>query len=125
MPHLQSQLIEIKRVGKKGRGVFARTKIPKATVIERVPVVTLPVAEVFGSTRQSKLARYVFNWGDGVVAIALGYGSLYNHSYRPNAKFYSEGHLTQVFSSMRDIDAGEEITVDYNGPQLSFDVVDP
>lgn len=87
-------------------------------------MVTLPVADVFGSTRQSQLAQYVFNWSDGVVAIALGYGSLYNHSYRPNAKFYREGSLTQVFYAIRDIDAGEEITVDYNGPQLSFDVVD-
>ena len=87
-------------------------------------MVTLPVTDVFGSTRQSKLAQYVFNWSEGVVAIALGYGSLYNHSYRPNAKFYSEGSLTQVFYAIRDIDAGEEITVDYNGPQLSFDVVD-
>jgi SET domain-containing protein len=124
MPHLHSQLIETKWVGKKGRGVFALTKIPKGTVIERVPVVTFPAAEIFGSTRQSKLAQYVFNWDDGAVAIALGYGSLYNHSFRPNAEFYSEGRLTQVFWAIRDIDAGEEITVNYNGPQRNFDVVE-
>ena len=28
---------------------------------------------------------YVFEWGEGKVALALGFGSLYNHSYRPNA----------------------------------------
>jgi SET domain-containing protein len=121
---VHSQLIKTKWVRKKGRGVFARTKILKGTVIERVPVVTLPVEEVFDPTRRSKLAQYVFNWKEGTVAIALGYGSLYNHSYRPNAKFSSEGRLTQVFSAIRDIDAGEEITVDYNSPQMSFEIVE-
>jgi uncharacterized protein len=119
MSYLPSQLIEIKWTGKKGRGVFARTKIKQGTVIEKVPVVAFPVEEIFGSTRGSKLAQYVFNWHDGAVAIALGYGSLYNHSHRPNAEFYSEGRLTQVFWAIRDIAPGEEITV-YYGPEFKF-----
>jgi SET domain-containing protein len=113
MTHRPSQLIEIRWIGKKGRGIFARTNIQKSTVIERAPVVVFPVQEIFGSSGDSKLSEYVFEWENGQVAIALGYGSLYNHSHRPNADFYSEGRLTQIFWAIRDIAAGEEITIFY------------
>jgi SET domain-containing protein len=119
MPYRPSQLIETKWISKKGRGVFARTTIKKGTVIERVPVIAFHVEEIVGSTRHAKLAEYVFDWNKGMVAIALGYGSLYNHSHRPNAEFYSEGRLTQVLWAIRDIDAGEEITI-YYGPEFKF-----
>jgi SET domain-containing protein len=119
MPYRPSPLIEVKWVGKKGRGVFARSKINKGTVIEKVPVVVFPVEEIFGSNRRSKLAEYVFGWNKSTVAIALGYGSLYNHSHRPNAEFYSEGRLNQVLWAIRDITPGEEITV-YYGPEFKF-----
>lgn len=129
MPHRHSDLIEVRRVSKKGRGVFARRRIPKGTVIERVPLIVVPIGEVFGQAQRSKLADYVFKWTRDAVVIALGYGSLYNHSYQPNARFYDEGHLTQVFTAIRDIQAGEEITVNYNGPprsrgRLDFRVAD-
>ena len=88
-------------------------------MIERVPLIVVPVDEVFGQVQRSKLADYVFKWTRDTVVIALGYGSLYNHSYRPNARFYDEGHLTQVFTAIRDIEPGEEITVNYNGPPRS------
>jgi SET domain-containing protein len=129
MPLLPSRLIEVKRSRGKGRGVFAREMIPCGTVIERVPVVTLQVQEIFSPVRRSKLAEYVFKWGDGVVAVALGYGSLYNHSYDPNAAFHSDGRFIQVFTAIRDIKAGEEITVNYTGTakdqsRLNFEVIE-
>ena len=42
--------------------------------------------EVF---EEDDLYNYCFSWGDNYehTAIALGYGSLYNHSYTPNAIF--------------------------------------
>ena len=62
------------------------------------------------------------------MAVALGYGSLYNHSYQPNARYDDVGRLTKVFSALRDIEPGEEITVNYNGKPgdrgpVGFDVV--
>ena len=119
MPYVQSKLIEVKRVPKKGLGVFARKMIPKGTVIERVPVIVMPLQDVFNQTPEPKLAEYVFNWDEDTVAIALGYGSLYNHSYRPNARFDAKSGRTQVFTAIRNIEAGEEITVNYNGPPKS------
>lgn len=129
MPHRHSDLIEVRQVRGKGRGVFARAPIPKGTVIERVPVIVVPLKEIYNRAPRSTLADYVFKWERDTVMIALGYGSLYNHSYRPNAEFYDEGQLTQVFAAIRDIRRGEEITVNYNGPprsrgRLDFDVVE-
>ena len=53
--------------------------------------------------------------GPGEAALALGYGSLYNHSYRPNARYVDLGDRTKLFTAIWDIAAGEEITVNYNG----------
>jgi len=110
-----SRLIEVKWIPNKGRGVFACERIPKGTVIERVPIVAIPVREVFGWSRSSKLSEYVFNFDSASVAVSLGYGSLYNHSYEPNAEYFFYGRLVQVFSAIRNISRGEEITINYNG----------
>src|SRR5262249_22778378 len=85
-------------------------------LIERCPVIILNPAERdrIGSTI---LEMYCFCWGtDSEMAIALGYGSIYNHSYEPNAEFnraVGEGAID--FVALRDIDRGEEITINYNG----------
>lgn len=49
------------------------------------------------------------------AAIALGFGSLYNHSYEPNATYekqLEEGCID--FRALSDIPADTEITVNYN-----------
>ena len=109
----QSDAIEVKRIKGKGRGVFARRPIRKGEVIETCPVLVLP-AEALGD-RASLLWNYGFDWGQGKVALALGYGSLYNHSYRPNARYDDVGPQAKSFTALRDIAPGEEITVNYNG----------
>ena len=48
------------------------------------------------------------------VAVALGYGSLYNHSYTPNAHYVDVDQCRKRFVALRDIEAGEEITINYN-----------
>lgn len=115
MPFLQTDLVEVKRIRSKGRGVFARRAIASGTVIERVPVVVVPTTDVLSLPYESRLADYVFDWGRDTVALALGYGSLYNHSYAPNARYDDEGQLTKVFTAITDIAAGDEVTVNYNG----------
>jgi uncharacterized protein len=115
MPFTHSELVEVRRIRGKGRGVFARRAIHAGVVIERVPVVVLPIEEIGSAEMRSRLSDYCFLWGRDTVALALGYGSLYNHSYRPNARYDDEGQRTKVFTALRDIQPGEEITVNYNG----------
>ncbi len=115
MGFTHSEAIEVKWIKGKGRGVFARRLIREGEVIEKVPVIVLPLEEVEENTDVGRLTQYIFTWSRRSVALALGYGSLYNHSYRPNARYDDIGKQTKIFTALRDIEPGEEITVNYNG----------
>lgn len=119
-----SELVYVKKVIGKGRGVFARRAIKKGAVIERVPVLLVPI----DGMNSPALSRFCFTRNYKTVAIALGYGSLYNHSYRANARY--DDHLPgqMVFRAIRNIRADEEITINYNGEpwrkgDVGFEVV--
>jgi uncharacterized protein len=130
MALIQTDAVEVRRAGGKGLGVFARRPIRAGEVIERVPVIVLPAREIEDDSGATTLAGYCFVWARGKVAVALGYGSLYNHSYRPNARYEDRGRRTKLFTALRDIAAGEEITINYNGEPrdrspVGFDVLAP
>ena len=108
-----------------GRGVFTAAPIPEFTLIEVCPVIVMP-----GSERefidQTALYDYYFIWGedDELCAIALGFGSLYNHSFEPNAEYRADFEgPTLDFYALRKIEAGEEVTVNYNGDPDNEDEV--
>ena len=127
MPIQPSTYIEIKVTSTKGRGVFARKRIPAGTEFEKVPVLVLPAEEALSGEAGDVLADYVFEWGEGTVALALGFGSIYNHSYRPNARYNDCGRMVKVYTALVDIEEGEEITINYNGHEegteyVGFDV---
>lgn len=110
-------LLEIREVPGKGRGVFALEAIPEGTVIEECPVIVVPEEELqlLGATI---LSNYFFRWGpcEDEAAIALGYGSLYNHAREPNAVYVRKYEARVLaFVSLREIKASEEITVNYHG----------
>jgi len=109
-----SDLVLIKRARGKGRGVFARTRIRKGAVIEKVPVLIIPIKHLVGGLTNPILQKYFYIWNKGNVAVSLGYGSLYNHSYAPNAE-YEHDTASIVYRALRDIAKGEEITINYNG----------
>ena len=112
----QSDAIVVKKVKGKDRGVFARRAIAEGEVIETCPVLVVQAEDVRdGTAAWTRLGEYCFDWGRGSVALALGYGSLYNHSFEPNARYDDVGRRTKLFVAIRTIDAGEEITVNYNG----------
>ena len=123
----QSDLIEVRRTdarGRGGRGVFARRDIPAGTLIERTPVLLVPRNQVFSDNpvvraANARISWYVFDWAGQTkrdyVAVALGYGSIYNHSDDPNAAFEPEPPDTLAFRAVRDIGAGAEIFISYRG----------
>jgi len=72
------------------------------------------------------LFHYVFGWGPQLQspALALGYGSFYNHCYSPNARYIrNEKELCIYFVAHRLIELGEEILVNYNGDPACQDPV--
>ena len=110
-----SELIYCKRTRDRGMGVFARKRIAAGTLIEQVPVLVLPTDSLYHPTGTSPLGNYVFHWRKDHVALALGYGSLYNHSYAPNARCRDVQPKSKQFIAIRDIERDEEITFNYNG----------
>ena len=108
-------MISIRQVPSKGRGVFAQKPFAKDEMIEHAPVIVLPThQEQF--LDQTVLKDYYYAWDQATSAVALGFGSLYNHSYTPNARYvrkYAEAIIE--FTALRPIEADEEITVNYNG----------
>ncbi len=118
--------IEVRRVtnrGRGGRGVFACRAIAAGELIERVPVLLIPKNQIFGDTpearRAIRISWYVFDWAGQTkreyVALALGYGSIYNHSTDPNARYQKESPDVMEFLAVREIPAGQEITINYHG----------
>ena len=67
--------------------------------------------------KESILVTYFFYFGRGKdrLAIALGFGSIYNHSYTPNAKYkINSKEQTIIFTALENIKKDDEITVNYN-----------
>lgn len=100
-----------------GRGVFTAAPIPAGSLIEISPVIVLSEEDRV-KIHATHLHDYYFIWGhaDDQCAIILGYGSIYNHSYQPNAEYVPDFERDNMqYYALRDIEAGEEITVNYNG----------
>ncbi len=65
---------------------------------------------------QTLIYEYYFDW-DGDAALALGLGSLYNHSGTPNAEYIKDTQNDVVtVRAIAAIAAGEEIVFSYSGP---------
>lgn len=107
-------MISMKYTKSYGRGIFSIRTIKKGELIEEATVIIIPKTE-WALMRGSILLNYVFRWGED-KALALGYGSLYNHSYNPNARYITNIENKSIdFYARKDIQEGEEITVNYNG----------
>lgn len=106
--------IEVRPVDGKGRGVFAVEPIRNGSLIERVPLLVVPIEFIQGGWNRPDLARFFFVHSSDALAVALGYGSIYNHSYTPNARYDHDSDLTLSFFAIEDIKPGEEICINYN-----------
>lgn len=107
----------------KGRGVFAAKDFKKGEIIECTPLILIPPEQV-RFVKHTILSHYIFALGARQCAIVLGYGSLYNHSYQPNAVYtYLVEEQCFEFEALMDITSGQEITVNYHGDPDGKDLV--
>jgi SET domain-containing protein len=102
----------------KGKGMFTNRIIKAGTIIERAPVIVMSATERL-LIDQTKLYNYIFEWqpdGADLCCMALGNIPMYNHSYSSNCEYYMEYENNEMFvQAVRDIAAGEELTINYNG----------
>jgi SET domain-containing protein len=100
-----------------GRGVFALVNYEKGALVEEAPVLLLPSRD---QTEQTKAYYYVFAWSDVYDALALGFGSLYNHSATPNLEFAMDKRSELItFRARKRIVAGDELFINYGPSTLS------
>lgn len=104
------------KIKNSGRGVFAGTNFKNGDLIESCPYIEIPKEEI-EDQEKSILINYFYYFGAQKerFLIALGFGSIYNHSYAPNAKYKINAKKKVIdFIALRNIKKGEEITVNYN-----------
>ncbi len=102
----------------KGRAVFTAETIPVDTIIEEAPVLVMS-ADERKLLDQTLLHDYIFEWqpgGASMCCMALGWVPMYNHSYTSNCEYFmSYEDRTICIKTVRDIQAGEELSINYNG----------
>ncbi|WMX13633.1 SET domain-containing protein [Aureispira sp. CCB-E] len=100
-----------------GRGVFTGVPISSGSIIEICPILYLPKEDI-PALQGTIINDYYFEWDEDLQAgaLALGYGSIYNHSFTCNATYQVDMDADVLYiHALRDIVAGEEITINYNG----------
>lgn len=110
--------VEIKESPIHGWGVFSKEDIPAHVLIESAPLVVCHKATTdalyeMNDTRHI-LQDYPFTWKDGMIAFAMGWAAVYNHKRECNALWRQNFEYTTIeFTTIKEIKAGEEITVKY------------
>ena len=103
-----------------GRGVFAGKEYKKGDCIEVCPMIVFSEPSI-PHIDKTELAQYYYEWGDDHKkgAIALGFGSIYNHSYESNAMFVQD-FIKNVINiiAITTIPKNTEITTNYNGDPI-------
>lgn len=101
----------------KGRGVFTNSGLDPMTTIEISSVLVLSASERM-EVEKTALYNYIFEWGPGneQCCVAWGYISMYNHSYQSNCEYYMDfDNMTMTVKTIRAVQEGEELTINYNG----------
>jgi SET domain-containing protein len=110
------QYVIVKSTKGRGRGVYALKNFSEGEVIERCPVLNLTPKERKHCSR-TLLNFYMYPWrSTRSASLVLGFGSLYNHSYEPNADWKQNFHTNKmIYTATKPIKKGEEILINYNG----------
>ncbi|RMZ92286.1 hypothetical protein DV736_g469, partial [Chaetothyriales sp. CBS 134916] len=116
----------------KGRGVFASQRIEQGTVIDTSPVLIFSEAEVKNHLEHTCLNHYTYNWPSPInsrnttQALALGLGSLFNHSTLHQNVGWRRDLAIEciVYTALRDIEVGQELCISYGNGRLWFEDAD-
>lgn len=98
--------------------MFTKKPIKAGTLIESAPVIVM-TGEERKLIDQTLLYNYIFEWQPGgadMCCMALGNIPIYNHSYASNCEYFMDYEKSEMYiQTVRDIEAGEELTINYNG----------
>jgi len=94
----------------KGWGIFTKAKIKKGTITEAC----IPTKIKYKDIKKGFeiIASYIYT-GFPYSDLGTGFGSCINHGAKPNVGIYGSEEGFIVFHAVRDIEANEEICMDY------------
>ncbi|MBP6623743.1 MAG: SET domain-containing protein-lysine N-methyltransferase [Chitinophagaceae bacterium] len=99
----------------KGWGVFTKSFIAAGTLIEESPVIVMTEAEK-ALLDQTRLHDYIFFWQDNFCCMAMGNIPIYNHAFPSNCEYFQDYEKNTIYiKSVVDIQANEELCINYNG----------
>ena len=102
------------------RGVFALRRIGRGELVEIAPCLKFSANEHDEHALKTVLKHYTFAAGGGEFFLALGIGSLFNHSDPPNIEYRIKRSKCEIhYVACRDIGIGEELCIFY-GRNLWF-----
>jgi len=107
----------VEKTPQMGKGVFTKERIPAHTTIEISPVIVMK-KEDKEHLDKTLLHDYIFLWGklQDKCCMALGLIPMYNHSYKSNCEYFMDFEEdTIMIETVRVIEKGEELTINYNG----------
>ena len=123
-PHLNVFGLRICDTADAGRSLFASKPIPSNTVIEISPVLLFSSQEYSQHGKYTILDSYTFVWersSEGsTMALALGLGSLFNHtSFNANVSYELDKKTNSIkYRTVRDIKQGEELLICYGAGSM-------
>ena len=101
-----------------GRGLFAARDLSPRELLHEAPCIRVPRTQYDEFCKHTVFEEYLFNAPDGSRLLALGLGSIFNHSRRPNVDYRlgsADENVIRFFVGHRAIPAGEELCI-YYGP---------
>lgn len=104
-------MLTVKNFKGMGRGLVATQDIKKGTVIEVSHVLVFSKFDY--ASDSDLLSRYFYAWKDE-AALALGYGSLFNHSDTENVTWtcnYKKNTIT--YKTTKVVKKGEQLFLNY------------
>ena len=114
---MRNNMVFLKQITGKGRGVMAAIDLAAHTLIETAPVIVME-AKDRQLLDQTLLHDYIFEWGETKTqcCMALGLVPMYNHSNKSNCEYFMNyADETIDIKTMEDVKAGDELTINYNG----------
>ena len=116
------EFIEVKYISEtKGRGGFAKRDIKRNTIVDIANIILIPNKD-YNKICKTILFNYCYIWEDPrykpefTNAITFSVSQFINHSYNPNLRYsYDYKNKAIEFKALRNIQKGEELTVNYNG----------
>lgn len=109
--------LSVKRVRKMGKGVFADKSFKEGVVIHEAHLIKISATDYEDYITYTKLSYYVYAspvHGSKDVFLALGVGSLFNHSEEPNVDYVLNAKTGVItFTALESVKKGSQLFIGY------------